>query len=446
MTQRIAVLGAGPSGLAQLRAFDAARRAGADVPEIVCFEKQSDLGGMWNYTWRTGLDQHGEPVHASMYRYLWSNGPKECLEFADYSFEEHFGRPIASYPPRPVLRDYIMGRIERSDLRHQIRFNTAVHSVEYSRETGKFTVTVRELKDDRMVSEEFDWVVVATGHFSTPNAPAFEGLSQFPGRVLHAHDFRDACEFAGKDLLLVGSSYSAEDIGTQCYKYGAKSVTFSYRSAPMGYDWPEAFSERPLLTRVEGNTAHFVDGSQQDVDAIILCTGYQHHFPFLPDELTLRTRNRLYPQDLYKGVFWIDNPKLVYLGMQDQYYTFNMFDAQAFLARDVVLGRLPLPIPEAMADDVDAWLTMYAAVDTVMEQIDFQTAYVRDLMALTDYQSFDLDLVRQHFVTWEHDKDESITGYRDKSFASPCTGTVGPVPSSTWWEELDDSLARFLQR
>ncbi len=55
----------------------------------------------------------------------------------------------------------------------------------------------------------------------------------------------------------------------------------------------------------------------------------------------------------------------------------------------------------------DAWLTMYAAVDTVMEQIDFQTAYVRDLMALTDYQTFDLELVRRHFVTWEHDKDES---------------------------------------
>ena len=49
--------------------------------------------------------------------------------------------------------------------------------------------------------------------------------------MLHAHDFRDACEFEGKDLLLIGSSYSAEDIGTQCYKYGAKSVTFSYRTA-----------------------------------------------------------------------------------------------------------------------------------------------------------------------------------------------------------------------
>ena len=31
-------------------------------------------------------------MHNSMYRYLWSNGPKECLEFADYTFEEHFGK------------------------------------------------------------------------------------------------------------------------------------------------------------------------------------------------------------------------------------------------------------------------------------------------------------------------------------------------------------------
>ncbi|MGJ4803384.1 NAD(P)-binding domain-containing protein [Luteimonas sp. SDU82] len=445
MTQRIAVLGAGPSGLAQLRAFDAARRAGADVPEIVCFEKQSDLGGMWNYTWRTGLDQHGEPVHASMYRYLWSNGPKECLEFADYSFEEHFGRPIASYPPRPVLRDYIMGRIERSNLRHQIRFNTAVHSVEYSEQTGKFTVTVRELEDDRMVSEEFDWVVVATGHFSTPNAPAFEGLSQFPGRVLHAHDFRDACEFAGKDLLLVGSSYSAEDIGTQCYKYGAKSVTFSYRSSPMGYDWPEAFDERPLLVRVDGSAAHFADGSSKDVDAIVLCTGYQHHFPFLPDELSLRTKNRLYPQGLYKGVFWIDNPKLVYLGMQDQYYTFNMFDAQAWFARDVILGHAALPDAEAMRADSEAWFARENACADHDDDIDFQAAYVRDLVDRTDYPDFAIETVAGMFKQWLRDKQAGILDYRDKSYRSTITGTLAPPHHTRWMQAMDDSLQAFLE-
>ena len=114
MKKRIAVIGAGPSGLAQLRAFQSAAAGGADIPEIVCFEKQSNWGGLWNYTWRTGLDQYGEPVHGSMYRYLWSNGPKECLEFADYTFEEHFGKPIPSYPPRAVLWDYIVGRVKKA--------------------------------------------------------------------------------------------------------------------------------------------------------------------------------------------------------------------------------------------------------------------------------------------------------------------------------------------
>lgn len=96
---RIAVIGAGPSGLAQLRAVQSAAGQGTEVPEIVCFERQDDRGGLWKDAWRTGLDAHGEPVHSSMYRYLWSNGPKEGLDFADDTFEEHFGRQLGSYPP-----------------------------------------------------------------------------------------------------------------------------------------------------------------------------------------------------------------------------------------------------------------------------------------------------------------------------------------------------------
>ena len=126
MNKRIAIIGAGPSGLAQLRAFQSAAQNGEDIPEIVCFEKQSDWGGLWNYTWRTGLDENGEPVHCSMYRYLWSNGPKEGLEFADYSFEEHFGKQIASYPPRAVLFDYIEGRVKKADVRN-IAIKSGLH-------------------------------------------------------------------------------------------------------------------------------------------------------------------------------------------------------------------------------------------------------------------------------------------------------------------------------
>jgi trimethylamine monooxygenase len=443
--QRVAIVGAGPSGLAQLQAFEAARKQGADVPELVCFDKQSDLGGLWHYTWRTGLDEFGEPVHSSMYRYLWSNGPKECLEFADYTFDEHFGRPIPSFPPREVLLDYIRGRAERSDLRRYIRFNTAVRWIDYDEATGRFDVTVEELNAQETSTQQFDHVVVAAGHFAIPNVPQFDGFERFPGRVLHAHDVRDAQEFAGKDIVVMGSSYSAEDIALQAKKYGARSVTITYRTAPMGFVWPDGIDEVPLLSKVEGRRAHFQDGTERDVDAIILCTGYQHCFPFIADDLRLHTGNVLYPDNLYKGIFWLDNPRIMYLGMQDQYYTFTMFDAQAWYARDVMLGRIELPDRDAMAADIAAWRARQDTLTNPLEDIDFQADYMRDLLEHVDYPAFDLELTREHFKKWEHDKEESIVGYRDQAFTSPCTGTLAPPHPVPWWDELDDSMTAFLR-
>ena len=48
-------------------------------------------------------------MHGSMYQGLWTNAPKECYEFPDYTFEDHFGKPIPSYPPREVFYDYLTG-------------------------------------------------------------------------------------------------------------------------------------------------------------------------------------------------------------------------------------------------------------------------------------------------------------------------------------------------
>ena len=445
MTNRIAVIGAGPSGLAALRAFQSAAAKGAEIPEIVCFERQDDWGGLWNYTWRTGLDEFGEPVNCSMYRYLWSNGPKECLEFADYTFDEHFGRPIASYPPRAVLFDYIEGRVKKANVRHLIRFRTAVRHVAHDEGTGKFTVTADDLINDREYDQDFDHVIVASGHFSTPNLPHFPGFDTFNGRVLHAHDFRDALEFKGKDILIIGTSYSAEDIGSQCWKYGCKSVTVSYRTAPMGFGWPDNWQELPLLQKVEGNTCTFKDGSRRDVDAIILCPGYLHHFPFLPDDLRLKTGNRLWPQGLYKGVAWEENPKLFYIGMQDQFYTFNMFDAQAWWARDVILGRITLPSKAEMQADSATWRAREEALETDEQMIWFQGDTTRELIEATDYPSFDIEGVNRTFMEWEHHKHEDIMGFRDNAYRSLMTGTMSPKHHTPWVEEMDDSMEAYLR-
>jgi len=446
MTKRVAIIGAGPSGLAQLRAFQSAAAKGAEIPEVVCFEKQSNWGGLWNYTWRTGVDENGEPVHCSMYRYLWSNGPKEGLEFADYSFEEHFGKQIASYPPRAVLFDYIEGRVLKADVRKWIRFSSVIRWVENDTEAGDFEVTVHDMTADRVYKERFDHVICASGHFSSPNVPEYPGFDQFNGRIVHAHDFRDAREFAGKDVLVVGASYSAEDIGSQCWKYGAKSVTSCYRSAPMGFNWPENWEEKPAMERVEGKTVHFSDGSSKDVDAIILCTGYKHYFPFLPDDLRLKTANRLATADLYKGVVYVHNPKMFYLGMQDQWFTFNMFDAQAWYVRDIIMDRIAVPGDKAVLEaDVKEREAREEASDDVKYAIEYQADYIKELIADTDYPSFNVDGATEAFMQWKKHKAKDIMAFRNNCYESVITGTMAPVHHTPWKDALDDSMEAYLR-
>jgi trimethylamine monooxygenase len=445
MNFKVGIIGAGPSGLAMLRAFESEQKKGNKIPEIKCYEKQDNWGGMWNYTWRTGVGKHGEPLHGSMYKYLWSNGPKECLEFADYTFLEHFGQPISSYPPREVLFDYIEGRIKQSQARKHITFNTVARWVDYNKETQQFRVIFDDLINNKTFEEVFDYLVVGTGHFSTPNMPYFKGIENFSGSVMHAHDFRGADQFKDKNILLIGSSYSAEDIGVQCYKHGSKSVTISYRTTPIGSKWPEGIEEVPLVTRFDGNTAYFKDGTHKEFDAVVLCTGYQHKFPFLPDNLRIKTKNCLYPDQLYKGVVFNELTKLIFLGMQDQYYTFNMFDAQAWYARDLILDRIKLPTKTERTADIEKWLQGEEDAKTPFDHVDFQTEYIRDLIERTDYPTFNIDQVAIMFKSWIHDKEDNVLTYRDKIYTSVMDQCKAEKHHTPWMNELDDSIERYLE-
>jgi trimethylamine monooxygenase len=441
---RVCILGAGPSGTAALRAFASAAAKGETIPELVCFEKQADWGGLWQYSYRTGVDELGEPVHGSMYRYLWSNGPKEALEFADYSFIDHFREPISSYPPRPAMLDYIVGRLNKAGVRQFCRFRHAVRWVTFDDATHKFTVTVHDLNADCIYSELFDFVITATGHFSVPNVPHFEGIDTFNGRLLHAHDFRDALEFKGKDVLVVGSSYSAEDIGSQCFKYGCKSVTLSWRSKKPNLPWPASFVEVPLLLKVtDGNLCHFADGESKRVDAIILCTGYLFSFPFLSEQLHLRTANRLATNDLFNGVVFVHNPHLFFVGMQDQWFSFNMFDLQAWYARDVILGKIAVPKDKAV---LLADVARRVAAEDVADPIVYQGEYLKELQKQTDYPAFNIDGMAAMLHEWKHHKKEDMMTFRDKQFKSVISHTMSAKHHTPWLSCLDDSLEDYVRK
>jgi trimethylamine monooxygenase len=171
---RIAVIGAGPAGLSQLHAFQT-KIGGLSNIEIVCYEKQNSIGGQWSPS-VLDYNSSGEPKSSCMYKHLWSNGPKECVEYEDYTFNEHFKKPTASYLPREVLHDYILARAEKSDILKYVRLGMAVRWINFDVTQSHFTIHIEDLKTGSTKLELFNYVVVATGHFSVPNSPSCEGI------------------------------------------------------------------------------------------------------------------------------------------------------------------------------------------------------------------------------------------------------------------------------
>ena len=215
----------------------------------------------------------------------------------------------------------------------------------------------------------------------------------------------------------------------------------------MGFHWPENFQTVPLLKRVEGSRCIFKDGSTAEIDAIILCTGYKHHFPFLSEPLRLKTANRLWCDSLHEGVVMMKNPRLMYIGMQDQWLTFNMFDAQAWYARDLILGRLKLPSQEIMESEFRKWRAAEEAIEPTDEaNIRFQCDYTQRLIDMTDYPNFDMEGVVQTFLEWEHNKHVNIMTFRDKPHKSIMTGTLSPVHPVPWLKATDDSIEGYVGR
>ena len=51
--KRVCVIGCGPSGMSML--LQLGKLPDDEIPDIVCYEKQDTLGGLWNVTWRTGM-------------------------------------------------------------------------------------------------------------------------------------------------------------------------------------------------------------------------------------------------------------------------------------------------------------------------------------------------------------------------------------------------------
>ena len=138
---------------------------------------------------------------------------------------------------------------------------------------------------------------------------------------------------------------------------------------------------KPNIERFAGGrTVRFADGSEEEIDLVVYCTGYKISFPFFDEELISAADNRL---QLYRRVVSVEHPGLYFLGfVQPLGAIMPIAEAQAEWVADLLAGNGTLPPPGEMRAEISSseskMRKRYVASKRHTIQVDFHP-YFREL-------------------------------------------------------------------
>lgn len=417
---KVAVIGAGISGITATAHLV---RYGLDV---VLFERSSVAGGVWHFDPRPSLEpsfpnDHAKLLDDEIIRADWKNRSEIVFE------PERDDIPVLHAPPGPcyenlttniptsimrstllswpdgtpehfdhlAVEKYIHSISESNNVGPVTRYNSRVEEVTKSPGSDVWTVsstTLKEKEGSRFALsrnvEEYNAVVVATGHYQEPHVPDIHGLSEwksrFPERVLHSKRFRSPRPFKNQNVLLIGAAVSSMDIARHLDGHANKI----YRSS-RGGQFDINTSYFPAMTQSVGEVqaleladqdtttdgpltpeepipgkAVFKDGTVlEDVHAVIVATGYLTTYPFLKglqsstmdrehadDEIVITSDGSMV-HNLHKDIFYIPDPTLAFVGVPFHCSTFSLFDFQGEVIARTLAGLATLPSEEVMRQE-----------------------------------------------------------------------------------------------
>ncbi len=138
---------------------------------------------------------------------------------------------------------------------------------------------------------------------------------------------------------------------------------------------------KPNIDRFAGGrTVRFSDGSEEEIDLVVYCTGYKISFPFLDEAVVSANDNRL---SLYRRVASVEHPNLYFIGfIQPLGAIMPLAEAQAEWVADLLGGRGTLPAPAEMRAEIaeaeEKMRKRYVASKRHTIQVDFQP-YLREI-------------------------------------------------------------------
>lgn len=388
----VAIIGAGPSGLAS------AKEALANGLTPTVFEKDKTIGGLWKP--ETGSTWEGMQTNISHYTNM----------FSDFPWKEG----SQDFPTQEEVYHYLVDYADHFKINPHLALSTEVKKVQQ-----KEKWTIEYVQDGISQSQEFDYVIVCSGIFSKAFIPEIPGIEKFKGEVIHSKDYKKPDAFEGRQVVVIGNAFSGCEIAASLAQKTDRIVHVQRR--PMWIipryleetipcdlrfysrlmcqanptvteqlmnkgknHWMQRLCARqekiPALQvktpfenppfalisdhyldavetgkiriqtgsihHVEANTIHFQDQTTIAADALLFCTGYRTSIPFL-DQTTQKKMgfapdDPLQPLLLHQCVFPQDVPNLACVGLYRGPF-FGVMELQARLATMSFAGKIPLP-------------------------------------------------------------------------------------------------------
>jgi cation diffusion facilitator CzcD-associated flavoprotein CzcO len=181
----VLIIGAGISGIG------AAYRIHEKNPQLsyTILERRERIGGTWDLFRYPGIRSDSDIFTLSFPYEPWTR-PENLAD------GEH-------------IREYLMETARKNGIDAHIRFNSHVRSADWDSATD--TWTVRTTRDGVETRYRGRFLFFGTGYYNydAPYSPEFPGLDTFTGQVIHPQYWPESFDYAGKNLVVIGSGATA---------------------------------------------------------------------------------------------------------------------------------------------------------------------------------------------------------------------------------------------
>ena len=425
--EKVCVIGAGSSGIAACQVLSARRIA------FDCFEKGSEVGGNWRYENDNGMSSAYRSLHINTSRGMMAYKTFPMPEdYPDYPSHFQIARYFDEFVDHFGLREKIRFRTEVVAVRPvEGEWEVTVKGADGEEEAHRYRAVLvanghhwdpRWPEPAFPGSEGFEGEQIHVHHYREPEA--LRGK-----RVLVLGIGNSATDIAVEASRIAEKTFLAMRRGAYIMpKYlNGKPVDESaspiLTRAPLwfqrfflermlgltagdmtAYGLPQPdhklleahptvsaellsrlghgdIAVKPNIDRFSGGRGvRFVDGSEEEIDLVVYCTGYKITFPFFDPELVSAEGNQL---PLYRRVASVERPGLFFVGfVQPLGAIMPIAEAQSEWVADLLCGRGTLPSVAEMRAEVateeEKMRKRYVASKRHTIQVDFHP-YLREI-------------------------------------------------------------------